>query len=534
MACDSFCILAFNHIQIDPNGDCRLCCRATDVVRDPATGISLNIKNVALDHIFNSSYYVKVREQMRSGQPVEACARCYADESLYGSSYRTFSNSKWQHDPAARAELQPSLEYIQVNPGNICNLQCKSCNADYSSSIEANPVHAQWSPGLAKGSQAIKAIPASNRLQVTTQELIDLGSYLATVYNLHLSDYTLYVPEPPGKRVQQIRVHTASGEQKTVDPDVIRHAPRQRLAKNLVHVLALDVWAADVYGAQGFEIDYVHLADSSLASAQPVRPARPQSLLWRFSTDADWHAQDAVIFGDILANAATLKELYFTGGEPMMSPLFPKVLRYLRETGFADTIKIQLNSNISLLTADIVDLLLGFKDVQFSVSLDGTGEVYEYIRYPSKYANIQKRLELLRGAQMSITLVPILSCFNASNLPEIAALADSFGFDLSIYPAQGPAFVDCSCLAPSAADRAIHAVEQWCASNPHSTLLQQMQSALVHLREARSRHTPDMTKLMLSFCRDVDSQSGRWLADYIPELYTACTHYLEEVSAVVH
>jgi hypothetical protein len=61
---------------------------------------------------------------------------------------------------------------------------------------------------------------------------------------------------------------------------------------------------------------------------------------WQFSTDADWHAQGAVIFGDSLANAATLKELYFTGGEPMMSPLFPKVLRYLREMSFADAIKI--------------------------------------------------------------------------------------------------------------------------------------------------------------------------------------------------
>ena len=528
MACDSFCILAFNHIQIDPNGDCRLCCRATDVVRDPATGISLNIKNVSLDHIFNSSYYAKVREQMLSGQPVEACARCYADESLLGSSYRTFSNSKWQHDPAARSALQPSLQYIQVNPGNTCNLQCKSCNADYSSSIEANPVHSQWSPGMAKGSLAIPVIPASNRLPISTQELIDLGSYLASVYNLPLREYTLYFPEPPGKRVQQIRARMLSGELTTVDPALLLQAPRQRLGRHLVQVLTLDVWAANVFGAQSFEVEYQDGDRSGLASAPAGQQARAQSLLWRFSTDADWHAQDAVIFGDILNNAPSLKELYFTGGEPMMSPLFPKVLRYLRETGFADSIKIQLNSNISLLTAEIVDLLLGFKDVQFSVSLDGTGMVYEYIRYPSKYANIQKRLELLRGTPMTITLVPILSCFNAANLPDIAALADSFGFDLSIYPAQGPAFVDCACLAPAAADRAIRLVEQWCHAHPASPLLQQMQSALVHLREARGRHTPEMTRLMLSFCKDVDGQSGRRLADYIPDLYQACRSYLDQ------
>jgi hypothetical protein len=43
-----------------------------------------------------------------------------------------------------------------------------------------------------------------------------------------------------------------------------------------------------------------------------------------------------------------------------------------------------------------------------------------------------------------------------------------------------------------------------------------------------------MTKLMLSFCKDVDGQSGRKLADYIPDLHQACTRYLEQVSLVAH
>lgn len=385
---------------------------------------------------------------------------------------------------------------------------------------------------MANGHKAIPIIPASNCLTISTQELIDLGSYLAAVYNLFIREYTLYIPEPPGKRVHQIRALTLSGELKTVDPAFLLQAPRQRLGQHLVQVLALDVWEANVFGAQSFEVDYQDVTHSDMASSPAGSQTRSQSLLWRFSTDADWHAQDAVIFGDILTNAHTLRELYFTGGEPMMSPLFPKVLRYLRETGFADSIKIQLNSNISLLTAEIVKLLAGFKDVQFSVSLDGTDEVYEYIRYPSKYANIQKRLELLRGASMTITLVPILSCFNAANLPDIAALADSFGFGLSIYPAQGPAFVDCACMAPAAADQAIRLVEQWCHGNSASPLLQQMSTALVHLQEARSRHTPEMTRLMLSFCQDVDGQSGRRLADYIPDLYGASTRYLEHCAVL--
>jgi hypothetical protein len=33
---------------------------------------------------------------------------------------------------------------------------------------------------------------------------------------------------------------------------------------------------------------------------------------------------------------------------------------------------------------------------------------------------------------------------------------------------------------------------------------------------------------MLSFCKDVDGQSGRRLADYIPDLYQACRSYLDQ------
>jgi MoaA/NifB/PqqE/SkfB family radical SAM enzyme len=532
MSGDTFCILAFNHIQIDPNGDCRLCCRATDVVRDLSTGIALNVKNISLDHIFHSQYYDMVRQQMNDGKRVDACSRCYADESLTGSSYRTFSNSKWTRDMGSTPELEPVLQYIQINPGNTCNLQCKSCNADYSSSIEANPVHSQWSPGLASTSKSIGNIPSTNTLCITTQELIDMGSYMSSVFGLILKDYTLYFPEPPGKRIELIRVLTDSGESRLIDSSLIKSVTRQRLGQSLAHVLPLDVWSTNIYGAREFEVKYVNRVDTKSKSESRSLGARPLSLLWRFSTDADWHMQDAVIFGDILSNAATIKEVYFTGGEPMMSPLFPKVLRYLLEMGYANTIKIQLNSNISLLTKDIVELLLGFKEVQFSVSLDGTERIYEYIRYPSKYANIEDRLELLRGSQMSITLVPILTCFNAGNLPAIADLADDLNFDLSIYPAQGPTFVDCSCLPPAAIKQALLSVEQWCVANPESRLLPQMQSACIHLREAQARHSREMTLLMLRFCRDVDSRSGRYLAEYIPDLHQSCIKYLGDDMAI--
>jgi len=79
----------------------------------------------------------------------------------------------------------------------------------------------------------------------------------------------------------------------------------------------------------------------------------------------------------------TIKEIYWCGGEPLMWDMHWKAMQRIIELGFAKEVYIRYNTNLSrtsLKGIKLFDLLPEFRDWQICSSLDGTGEVGEYIR----------------------------------------------------------------------------------------------------------------------------------------------------------
>jgi hypothetical protein len=79
----------------------------------------------------------------------------------------------------------------------------------------------------------------------------------------------------------------------------------------------------------------------------------------------------------------TIKEIYWCGGEPLMWDIHWTAMQRIIELGFAKEVYIRYNTNLSrtsLKGIKLFDLLPQFQDWQVCSSLDGTGEVGEYIR----------------------------------------------------------------------------------------------------------------------------------------------------------
>ena len=79
----------------------------------------------------------------------------------------------------------------------------------------------------------------------------------------------------------------------------------------------------------------------------------------------------------------TIKEIYWCGGEPLMWDIHWKAMQRIIELGFAKEVYVRYNTNLSrtsLKGIKLFDLLPQFQDWQVCSSLDGTGEVGEYIR----------------------------------------------------------------------------------------------------------------------------------------------------------
>ena len=79
----------------------------------------------------------------------------------------------------------------------------------------------------------------------------------------------------------------------------------------------------------------------------------------------------------------TIKEIYWCGGEPLMWDMHWNAMKRIIELGFAKEVYVRYNTNLSRTSfkgIKLFDLLPEFQDWQICSSLDGTGEVGEYIR----------------------------------------------------------------------------------------------------------------------------------------------------------
>ena len=147
---NTFCILPFIHIQVKPNGQIKPCCRF-DFVHDDYIDKKWNLSSDGTYHTFNrynisngttltdamrSDLWNDIRNKMLNGESVSGCRKCYAEESLNNRSMRVnenyLRNNKIQDCPSDNTGTI-KIKYLEMTFGNYCNLKCRTCAGDLSS-----------------------------------------------------------------------------------------------------------------------------------------------------------------------------------------------------------------------------------------------------------------------------------------------------------------------------------------------------------------------------------------------------------------
>jgi MoaA/NifB/PqqE/SkfB family radical SAM enzyme len=120
--------------------------------------------------------------------------------------------------------------------------------------------------------------------------------------------------------------------------------------------------------------------------------------------------------------AQHIKELYFAGGEPLMIPEHYNILQFMVDEGHAENCCIRYNSNGLVLKPELFVLWQHFKEVTFNFSIDAYGEKNDYIRHPSKWADIEKNIKILdsSNANININIASAVQMFNVAHLDELA------------------------------------------------------------------------------------------------------------------
>ena len=84
--------------------------------------------------------------------------------------------------------------------------------------------------------------------------------------------------------------------------------------------------------------------------------------------------------------------LKVTGGEPFISKDFLEILDLAIEKNYAKNIHLSITTNGSKFIKKYLEKFTFFKTVDFNISIDGTEKIYDYIRYPFSWNNINERL----------------------------------------------------------------------------------------------------------------------------------------------
>ena len=133
---DVFCMMPWVHMHSWPDGRVMPCCLGNP--DHPLGHLDQGLKGT-----WNNENYKSLRRQMLSNEPTpDQCQRCYSFDKAGTESLRKTANRKFGHHLAeALTHTDPDgtyhefkLRYVDFRYSNLCNLRCRSCCHELSSS----------------------------------------------------------------------------------------------------------------------------------------------------------------------------------------------------------------------------------------------------------------------------------------------------------------------------------------------------------------------------------------------------------------
>jgi hypothetical protein len=122
-----------------------------------------------------------------------------------------------------------------------------------------------------------------------------------------------------------------------------------------------------------------------------------------------------------------LKQIYFNGGEPLMTEDHVQVLKSVKSTsGLSDT-SVSYNTNGSFVpTSTVIELWNDCKSIELYFSIDGTDSVFNYTRYPLKWETILKNINTICAYNLTNLTISISYTVGVHNLLDTTITKDWF------------------------------------------------------------------------------------------------------------
>jgi hypothetical protein len=163
------------------------------------------------------------------------------------------------------------------------------------------------------------------------------------------------------------------------------------------------------------DLDFSNFCNLKCVMCSPTRSSE-----WAKETKKDIDSISKISI-DLIEDLATISdnvvEINLQGGEPSIMKEYEYYFDLLNKKSILKNINLQVITNITNVNTRFYDMLKHFKNVRLGVSIDAFGKANNYIRWPSKFEQIEKNLIKLSNLDNNVKVeilnsLNILSMFN--------------------------------------------------------------------------------------------------------------------------
>jgi radical SAM protein with 4Fe4S-binding SPASM domain len=190
--------------------------------------------------------------------------------------------------------------------------------------------------------------------------------------------------------------------------------------------------------------------------------------------------------------APFIERIEFAGGEPLIDPIHYKILHILKPYG--ENIGIKYSTNLTKLNYkkdSIEELWNHFQSVNVMISIDGTYDVYDYIRQLGDYSEVKKNIIKI-GNHPKITFLGAactLQIYNSFHIPEIFdEFTEELNIEIHTHRVNYPMFLDSRVIPSNLRKNIVKDLEKYLESIPTKThknwTHNRKRNAMQHMQDA--------------------------------------------------
>ena len=226
--------------------------------------------------------------------------------------------------------------------------------------------------------------------------------------------------------------------------------------------------------------------------------------------------------------APDLRYIYFSGGEPLISPAMTEILNRLIARDFAKNITLRYDTNLTVINNKIIEKFKFFKNIDFCVSLDDVEERYNLIRFPGNYNNILKNIKTIKENGMNIRY---LSCCiglaSIYSIERIVEAAEELDVPAEFRFLEGPAWLDLRSLPKSAKEEII---EHYKSLMHHTENRTKWYKAIIKLLEKYiDRENSKKYQEFVTVMDKLDKIRGTDWRKVLPEVHDILTRHCPDI-----